>query len=33
MFIGSVGPLLLGFFLAIRVPPRIRYPSGEVFLG
>jgi len=33
MFIGRVGPLLLGFFLAIRVSPRIRYPSGEVFLG
>ena len=33
MFLGRVGPLTLGFFLATRVAPRIRYPRGEVFLG
>jgi trk system potassium uptake protein TrkH len=33
MFIGRVGPLTLGFFLATRVPPRVRYPASHVFLG
>ena len=33
MFIGRVGPLMLGFFIALRVSPRIRYPAGEVYLG
>ncbi|MBF9030914.1 Ktr system potassium transporter B [Rhodobacterales bacterium HKCCE3408] len=33
MFVGRVGPLALGFFLATRRVPRVRYPSGEVFLG
>ncbi|MWD29907.1 Ktr system potassium transporter B [Aquicoccus sp. SCR17] len=33
MFIGRVGPLTLGFFLATRIPPRIRYPAGRVHLG
>lgn len=33
MFLGRVGPLTLGFVLATRVPPRIRYPAGRVFLG
>lgn len=33
MFVGRVGPLTLGFFLATRTPPRIRYPAGRVFLG
>ncbi|OSQ28268.1 Ktr system potassium transporter B [Thalassospira sp. MCCC 1A03138] len=33
MFIGRVGPLTLGFFLARRVPPRISYPSSQVYLG
>ncbi|MFC6489294.1 TrkH family potassium uptake protein [Nitratireductor sp. GCM10026969] len=33
MFIGRIGPLTLGFFLATRVPPRIRYPSGRIYLG
>ncbi len=33
MFIGRVGPLTLGFFLATRVASRIRYPSSRVFLG
>lgn len=33
MFIGRVGPLTLGFFLATRIPPRIRYPAGRVYLG
>jgi trk system potassium uptake protein len=33
MFLGRVGPLTLGFFLATRVRPRVRYPEGQVFLG
>lgn len=33
MFIGRVGPLTLGLVLATRLPPRIRYPGGHVFLG
>ncbi len=33
MFVGRVGPLTLGFFLATRVPPRIRYPSSQIYLG
>jgi trk system potassium uptake protein TrkH len=33
MFIGRVGPLALGFLLATRTPPRIRYPAGRVYLG
>lgn len=33
MFIGRIGPLTLGFFLATRSAPRVRYPAGHVFLG
>lgn len=33
MFIGRVGPLTLGFLLATRSVPRVRYPEGQVFLG
>ena len=33
MFLGRVGPLTLGFFLATRVTPRISYPRGQVHLG
>ncbi|WP_295809439.1 TrkH family potassium uptake protein [uncultured Nitratireductor sp.] len=33
MLIGRVGPLTLGFFLATRVPPRVRYPAGHIYLG
>ncbi|MDZ7782807.1 MAG: TrkH family potassium uptake protein [Halioglobus sp.] len=33
MFIGRVGPLALGLFLATRVPPRVRYPEGQIFMG
>jgi trk system potassium uptake protein TrkH len=33
MFIGRVGPLTLGLFLATRTHPRVRYPSGNIFLG
>lgn len=33
MFVGRVGPLTLGFFLATRIPPRVRYPAGHVYLG
>ena len=33
MFLGRVGPLTLGFFLATQVTPRVRYPEGQVHLG
>lgn len=33
MFLGRVGPLTLGFFLATQSTPRIRYPEGQVHLG
>lgn len=33
MFIGRVGPLALGLFIATRIPPRVRYPEGRIFLG
>lgn len=33
MFLGRVGPLTLGFFLAISVAPRVRYPSSPIYLG
>ncbi|MEQ8896588.1 MAG: TrkH family potassium uptake protein [Roseovarius sp.] len=33
MFVGRVGPLTLGYFLATRVAPRVRYPEGQVYLG
>lgn len=33
MFIGRVGPLTLGLFLASPVPTRIRYPTGKIGLG
>ena len=33
MFFGRVGPLTLGFFLATRTPPKVRYPESQVFLG
>ncbi len=33
MFLGRVGPLALGFFLATRVTPRVRYPAGQIHLG
>ncbi|APE45445.1 Ktr system potassium transporter B [Sulfitobacter alexandrii] len=33
MFIGRVGPLALGFFLATRTVPRVKYPPGQVYLG
>lgn len=33
MFIGRVGPLALGLFLATRIPPRVNYPQGHIFLG
>ena len=33
MFIGRVGPLTLGFFLATRTPARVRYPSEQVYVG
>lgn len=33
MFLGRVGPLTLGFFLATRTQPRIRYPEADIHLG
>ena len=33
MFLGRVGPLTLGFFLATQSAPRVRYPEGQVHLG
>ena len=33
MFLGRVGPLTLGFFLATRSTPRIRYPEASIHLG
>ena len=33
MFIGRVGPLTLGFFLATQISPRVRYPASQVYLG
>jgi trk system potassium uptake protein len=33
MFLGRIGPLTLGFFLATRAAPRVRYPDGKVYLG
>jgi trk system potassium uptake protein TrkH len=33
MFIGRIGPLTLGFFLATQAFPRVRYPASKIFLG
>ena len=33
MFIGRVGPLALGFFLATQAVPRVKYPPGQIYLG
>ena len=33
MFLGRVGPLVLGFFLATQARPMVRYPKGQVYLG
>lgn len=33
MFVGRVGPLTLGFFLATRSTARVGYPSGQIYLG
>lgn len=33
MFLGRVGPLSLGIFLATKIPPRVTRPEGEIFLG
>ena len=33
MFLGRVGPLTLGFFLATRSVPRVKYPGGQIYLG
>lgn len=32
-FIGRVGPLTLGYFLATQSVPRVRYPEAQVYLG
>ncbi|MFY0648523.1 TrkH family potassium uptake protein [Sulfitobacter geojensis] len=33
MFVGRVGPLTIGFFLATRAVPRVKYPAGQIYLG
>ena len=33
MFMGRVGPLTLGYFLATQTAPRVRYPEGRIHLG
>lgn len=33
MFLGRVGPLTLGIFMASKIPLRVKLPEGEVFLG
>ena len=33
MFLGRLGPLTLGFFLASKTVPRIQYPEGSIYLG
>jgi len=33
MFLGRVGPLALGLFIATRVAPRVRYPADRIFIG
>ena len=33
MFLGRLGPLTLGFFLASKTTPRIQYPEGTIYLG
>ncbi|MFQ6550763.1 TrkH family potassium uptake protein [Aestuariibius insulae] len=33
MFLGRVGPLTIGFFLATRSLPRVKYPKGQIYLG
>lgn len=33
MFLGCIGPLTLGFFLAVSVAPRVRYLASPINLG
>lgn len=33
MFLGRLGPLTLGFFLATKSKPRVKYPEGSIYLG
>jgi trk system potassium uptake protein TrkH len=33
MFIGRIGPLTLGFFLATSTAPRLKYPASRIYLG
>ena len=33
MFVGRLGPLTLGFLLATKSVPKVRYPEGRVYLG
>lgn len=33
MFVGRVGPLAIGFFLATRTVPKVKYPAGQIYLG
>ncbi|WP_020560105.1 TrkH family potassium uptake protein [Thiofilum flexile] len=33
MFMGRVGPLSLGIFLAMNTTPKVRYPKGQIYFG
>lgn len=33
MFVGRVGPVTLGFFITTQLVPKVRYPSGQIYLG
>ena len=33
MFVGRVGPLSLGIFLAMNAAPKVRYPKGQIYFG
>ena len=33
MFVGRVGPLAIGFFLATRSVPKVKYPAGQIYVG
>lgn len=33
MFLGRLGPLTLGFLLANKTSPRVKYPEGAIYLG
>jgi trk system potassium uptake protein TrkH len=33
MFVGRVGPLVIGFFLATRSVPKVKCPAEQIYLG